>query len=446
MELDMTRGKPLGLIWRFMVPVLIGGLFLQLYNTTDTMIVGRFVGLDALAAVGAAATVMELIIGFGRGMTGGFTVLTAQCFGAGEEEKMRQSIGNAVTLTLIAVVFMTAGSLWGLDWLLEAMRTPEEMFVLTRQYLVIICGGMACQLFSSLLGSILQAVGNSKTPLAVLLVSSGINIVLDLILVCLAGMGIRGAAAATIFAQGVSGAACALYIRKKIPLLHIGFRHFRLKRECVQKQLASGLPMALQYSVTAVGSLFIQVALNGMGASAVGAYTASYRILQVIMEFQCALGITMSTYAAQNRGKGELGRIVQGTRTAMGMLCVYSVAAYGVLLAGKNVFIDLFLTQATEQVYGYASTYLVICGAFLIPLGMIFLYRNVLQGCGYAVFSTIGGVLELVSRAVVAFAAVYYGSYVGACFSNVIAWVSAGGFLWLSYLYLIKRKAGRTNA
>lgn len=443
MEIDMTNGRPLKLIMRFMLPVLIGNLFLRLYNTADSIIVGRFVGLQALAAVGAAGTVMELVLGFVQGLSSGFAVLTAQCYGAGDIQKMRASIGNSIVLAALSTLVMTVFSLYGMDMLLVAMKTPEDMYEMTRQYLMIICGGMVCQVWYSLISNILRAVGNSKLPLVFLMISSAVNIVLDILLICVFHMGIRGAAIATVFSQGLSGILCLIWVLKKIPLLHVSPRDFRLRKDCVKSHLIIGIPMALQYSVTAVGAILIQIVLNQMGAAAVGAYTASYKILQVVMEFYCALGMTMSIFTAQNKGRGNTGRILNGTSAAMCMLCIYSVVMYGILLLSKNWLIQLFLREASEKVMGYAGTYLIICGAFMIPLGMIFLYRNVLQGYGFAILSTLGGVLELVSRAAVAFVAVYYNSYVGACFSNVVAWVTAGGFLWLSYLIVIRRKAGR---
>ena len=225
MELDMTKGSPVKLILKFIIPVIMGNLFQQFYNMADTIMVGRFVGVDALAAVGATGSVSFLILGFTQGLTTGFTVMTAQRFGAGDKEGMQRSIGSAILLSVIVTVVMTILSMSCMNELLRVMNTPDNIFDMAKSYIMVICAGIVCNVLYNLLASILRAVGNSVVPLVLLVISSVINIALDYILIVYGKMGVAGAAYATIIAQGVSGILCLIYIIKKVPTLHIEKRH-----------------------------------------------------------------------------------------------------------------------------------------------------------------------------------------------------------------------------
>lgn len=253
MELDMTKGSPFKLIVRFIIPIIIGNIFQQLYSLVDTVIVGRFVGVKALAAVGATGTITFLLLGFLQGLTTGFTILTAQRFGAGDEEGMKKSVGNAAVLSVIVTVVMTFTSVLIMDWLLRIMRTPADIMDMSREYILIICWGMGFSVLYNLLSSILRAVGNSKVPLYFLVLSAAINIIGDLVLIICFDMGVAGAAVATIASQGISGLLCLVYMVKKVPLLALHKEHLRLDPWCVRNQVSIGIPMALQFSITAVG-------------------------------------------------------------------------------------------------------------------------------------------------------------------------------------------------
>lgn len=448
MELDMTKGSPAKLIARFIIPIIIGNIFQQLYSMVDTIIVGRFVGVDALAAVGATGSVVFLILGFTQGLTTGFTVMTAQRFGAGDREGMKQSIGSAIVLSVIVTVVMTIISVAGMDGLLHLMNTPENIFDMAKQYLLIICLGIACNVLYNLLASILRAIGNSVVPLVLLLISSVLNIVLDYVLIVYANQGVAGAAIATIVSQGVSGILCLIYIIKAVPSLHVRREHFKLQEQCVKNQLSVGIPMALQFSITAIGTILVQTALNLLGSMAVASYSVSSKVEQLVTQPFNAMGVTMATYSAQNRGINDLGRIRKGVRVANVMSAVYAVVIYFVIFNVLQYIIPLFTSEDVDTIYGYARIYIGVCGLFFIPLGMIFIYRNALQGCGYGFIPMMGGVVELLSRSVVAFVAARLLSYVGVCFANVAAWLTAGIFLWIAYLILMKRmlKASQTKA
>jgi len=448
MELDMTKGAPSKLIARFIIPIIIGNIFQQLYNMADTIIVGRFVGVDALAAVGATGSVVFLILGFTQGLTTGFTVMTAQRFGAGDREGMKKSIGSAVILSVFVTVIMTAVSMAGMDVLLRWMNTPEDIFEMAKQYIMVICGGICCNVLYNLQASILRAIGNSVVPLVLLFVSSVVNIVLDYVLIVYGGMGVGGAAAATVASQGLSGALCLIYIVKAVPALHVGREHYRLERQCVKNQLSVGIPMALQFSITAVGTILVQAALNLLGSMAVASYSVSCKVEQVVTQPFAAMGVTMATYCAQNRGTGDLDRIRRGVRAANIMSAVYAVVIYGAVYLALPYIIPLFASEDTAVLTEYAKIYIGVCGAFFIPLGMIFIFRNALQGCGFGFMPMMGGVVELASRCVLAFAAAKLMSYTGVCLANVSAWLTAGVFLWLAYRVLMRKmiKGAQTQA
>lgn len=446
MELDMTKGKPLGLLLKFMIPLIIGNIFQQLYNMVDTIIVGRFVGVEALAAVGATGTIMFLIIGFMQGITTGFTVLTAQRFGAGDVNGLKTSVGNAWVLSAIITVIMTFVSVWGMDFLLTVMNTPADIYDMAKEYIVIICKGMALNILYNLTSSFLRAVGNSKVPLYSLVVSAVVNIVLDLLFVVVIPMGVAGVAIATVIAQGVGGVICLVYMIKKVPIMHVGREHFVLDHHCVSNQLGVGVPMALQFSITAVGTILVQAALNLFGSVAVAAYTAAIKVESIVTQFYGALGMTMATYSAQNMGVNDIGRIRKGVRISNYLSAGYSVVVYGVIILLLPFMIRLFVGEGTPELLGYARTYIYICGACLTPLGMIFIYRNALQGCGYAMLPMFGGVVELVCRCVAAFAAVKLSSYAGVCLANASAWVVTGIYLWIAYAFTMRKiLAGRSQ-
>lgn len=439
MELDMTKGKPAGLIAKFIIPIIIGNIFQQLYSMADTIIVGRFVGVDALAAVGATGSITFLILGFTQGMTTGFTVMTAQRYGAGDREGMRKSIGSAAILSVIVTIIMTILSMCGMNWLLTVMNTPADIFDMTKEYIMIICAGICCNVLYNLLASILRAIGNSVVPLVLLLISSITNIVLDYVLIVYGNMGVAGAAYATIISQGLSGVLCLIYIIKAVPTLHVEWRHYKLEEQCVKNQLSVGVPMALQFSITAVGTILVQAALNLLGSTVVASYSVSCKVEQLVTQPFAAMGVTMATYCAQNRGINDLNRIQKGVKAANIMSAIYAVLIYGVVYMMLPYVIRLFITENIDMVLGYAKIYIIICGMFFIPLGMIFIFRNALQGCGFGFVPMLGGVVELASRCVAAFVAAKLLSYEGVCLANASAWVTAGVFLWIAYRILMKK-------
>lgn len=438
MERDMTSGSPASIILSFTIPVFIGNVFQQFYSMVDTIIVGKFVGTKALAAVGSTGTIMFLILGFLMGLTAGFTVLTSQRFGAGDMRGMQKTVGSAAILSILVSGLMTAGSMLGMRKLLVFMNTPQDIFGDAYAYIMIICGGIFAQVLYNLLASILRALGNSKTPLYFLILAALLNIVLDLVFIIVFGMGAAGAAWATVISQGVSGVLCLIYIIKKVPILRLSREDWRLDGHLVKMQLGIGIPMALQYSITAVGAMMVQASLNILGSVAVAAFTAASKIEQIVTQAYIALGTTMATYCAQNIGANQIGRIRKGFGSATMIGTVYSVITGIVIILWGKYLTPLFLSENLGEITEYVDTYLKCVGAFFIPLAIVNVYRNGIQGMGFGILPMMAGVAELVGRGAVALVASHYKSYVGICIANPVAWILAGGLLLIMYLKIMK--------
>ena len=438
MEKDMTAGSPAKIIWNFTLPIVIGNIFQQFYTMVDTVIVGKFVGTKALAAVGATGTICFLILGFLMGLTAGFTVITSQRFGAGDMEGMRKTVGSAAVLSVVISLLMTVISMVGMKPLLKFMNTPEDIFHDTYLYIMIICAGIFAQVLYNLLASILRALGNSKTPLYFLLFSAVLNIVLDLVLIIVFHLGAPGAAYATVIAQGVSGLLCLIYIIKKVPALKLEKSDFRPDAHLIRTQLVIGFPMALQYSITAIGTMMVQAALNGLGSLHVAAFTAANKIEQVVTQMYVALGATMATYSAQNMGAGKVKRIHQGFMSATVISFVYAAVTGVLVYVWGYKLTGLFVSENLDALMPLVDLYLRCVAVFFIPLAVVNVYRNGIQGMGFGFTAMLGGVAELVGRGVVAIVAAHYDSYLGICMASPMAWILAGILFIVMYCLIMK--------
>ena len=384
LERSMTEGSPTKLILSFALPIVIGNLFQQFYTMVDTIIVGRYVGTEALAAVGSTGMITFLILGFFMGMTAGFSVPISQCYGAQDDVGVRKAVGSAALLSVFFTALITALSVGEMNWLLTLLNTPEEIFADAYTYIVLLCGGLATQVLYNMLSSILRALGNSKIPLYFLILSAGMNIILDLVFILVFRMGVAGAAWATVISQGVSGLLCLVYIVKKVPILRMHRGDFRPHAPIVKKQLGIGLPMALQFSITSIGGLMVQSALNSLGTFHIAAFTAAGKIEQLIHQVYSALGTTMATYSAQNIGAGKITRIRQGFRAATIMGAIYSVAIGVVVFFFGSKLTWLFVTDDLDRVVPLVDIYMKAIAPFFLPLMAIYVYRNGVQGLGLA--------------------------------------------------------------
>lgn len=404
----------------------------------DAVIVGKFVGTKALAAVGSTGTIMFLIYGFVVGMTAGFTVLTAQKFGAGDLPAMRRTVAGASILSLIIGLILTAAFMLLMKPWLHLMNTPSDIYTDAYAYIMIISGGILAQMLYNLLASILRALGNSKVPLYFLIFSALLNIALDLFFIIVFHMGAAGAAIATIISQGVSGLLCLVYIIKKVPILHMTREDWHPEGALLKRQMQIGIPMALQYSITAIGTMMVQSSLNILGSTLVAAFTAASKIEQVVTQAYVALGTTIATYGAQNMGAGNIPRIRKGFRSSTIIGIVYSFAAAALVMTVGKYMSYLFVSEDVALIIDSVDIYLKCVGAFFIPLTIVNIYRNGIQGLGYGLLPMMAGVAELIGRGVVAVIAARQHSYLGVCLASPAAWVLAAALLLVMYFYIVK--------
>ena len=440
MELDMTKGKPLPVLLKFTLPLLLGNVFQQFYNMADTVIVGRFVGAGALAAVGSTGTIMFLINGFAQGITSGFSILTSQKFGAGDAQGVCRSVANGVILAVFSTLILTLICILGMRPLLGIMNTPEDIFSDAYTYIMIISGGIVATVFYNLFSAYLRAVGNSQAPLFFLVFSSCLNIVLDLVFIVWFHMGVAGAAWATIVSQAVSAVLCGGYIFMKVKVLTPKRSQWKLNFSDSKHQLSMGLPMAFQFAITASGGMVMQSAINLFGSNAVAAYTAAGKLEALVEQGMVAMGQAVATYGGQNYGKGDIERIKAGVRAALAAIMVYGAVAAIVVSIGLEPAISIFFAEGVDMIamMPWARTYMNICASFFLPLSTIFVFRNVMQGCGYGFLPMMGGFAELVARLTVAMIAMKVGSYALAVFCHPAAWTAAAVFTGVSYLWVMK--------
>ena len=381
-------------------------------------------------------------------MTAGFTVLTAQKFGAGDMKGMRKTVAGAGILSFVVGVLLTILFMVFMKPLLILMNTPSDIFADAYSYIMIVSGGILAQMLYNLLSSILRALGNSKLPLVFLIISALLNIVLDLVFIVGFGMGAKGAAVATVIAQGVSGILCLFYIIAKIPILHLKREDLDVGSTIYKNQLRIGVPMALQYSITAIGTMMVQSSLNILGSTLVAAYTAAGKIEQVVTQAYVAMGTTMATYAAQNMGAGSVKRIREGFKACTVIGVVYSFVAAGFIMTVGKYMTYLFVSEDVDIIMNSVDIYLKCIGIFFIPLAMVNIYRNGIQGLGYGLLPMMAGVAELIGRGVVAVIAGAKRSYPGVCLAGPAAWVLAGGLLIVMYYFIMNvnmRKIFGTN-
>ena len=438
MTKDLTHGSPAKLIFLFTIPLLIGNMFQQFYNIADTLIVGRTLGVNALAAVGCTGGVCFLILGFAEGITAGLAILTAQRFGAGDEDGVRRSFAAGIVLTILVTAVLTTASVLLAHQILAWLRTPAAIEPQAYSFLVIILGGIAASMFFNLLSNVIRALGDSRTSLIFLTIACLVNIALDFAFILGLRLGVAGAGFATVTAQVFSCVCCLIFIHKKFPLLHLHRQDFCGLSHELGSHLRLGIPMGFQSSIIALGMLFLQAALNGLGATSVAAYTAATKVDQFATMPMMSFGMAMATYAAQNYGAGKFDRIRRGVKQCLVISVSFSVVMTFVnIFFGKNL-IGLFVDNA-QNVVNLAQIYLLVNGIPYSILAVLFVVRYTLQGLGQSFVPTFAGAMELVMRVVAAFALVGPLGFAGASASNPLAWVGSAVPLCIAYVHLMKK-------
>ena len=420
------------LIIGFALPTLFGMLFQQLYNMVDAMIVGKLLGSAALAAVGSTGSVNFFVIGFCMGVCNGFAIPVAQRMGAGEPSKMRRYVANAAWLSVLFAVVLTVATGLLCRQILTVMLTPADIFANAYAYIFVIFMGIPATFLYNLLAGVIRSLGDSKTPVYFLALSSVLNILLDFALILGFQAGVAGAAIATVASQGVSGIACLLYMRKKYPILHMTKEERRLDLHACGVLCAMGIPMGLQYSITAIGSIVLQSSVNALGSLYVAAVAAGGKVYQLLACPFDAMGATMATYCGQNVGACRLDRLSRGIRACALLGLGYSVVAFCAMLRFAPQCALLFLDSReldAALLTQLTSRYILIQSAFFFPLALVNIVRFSIQGMGFSPFAILAGVLEMAARTGVGMILVPAFGYTAACFASPAAWVCADLFL-----------------
>ena len=432
MTKDLTTGSPMRLIIGFALPTLFGMLFQQLYNLVDTMIVGRLLGASALAAVGSTGSINFFVIGFCMGVCNGFAIPVAQRMGAGEPSKMRRYVANAAWLSVLFAVVLTVATGLLCRQILTVMLTPADIFANAYTYIFVIFMGIPATFLYNLLAGIIRSLGDSKTPVYFLALSSVLNILLDFALILGFQAGVAGAAIATVASQGVSGVACLFYMMKKYPILRMTKEERRLDLHSCGVLCAMGIPMGLQYSITAIGSIVLQSSVNALGSLYVAAVAAGAKVYQLLACPFDAMGATMATYCGQNVGACRLDRLSRGIRSCALLGLGYSVIAFCAMLRFAPQCALLFLDSReldAALLTQLAARYILIQSAFFFPLSLVNIVRFSIQGMGFSPFAILAGVLEMAARTGVGMLLVPTFGYTAACFASPAAWVCADLFL-----------------
>ena len=439
MTRDLTKGSPMKLILGFGIPVLLGNLFQQLYNVVDTAIVGKTLGGSALAAVGNTGSINFLVVGFCVGVCGGFAIPAAQQFGAGNEKELRRYVAGGVWLTLLLGILLTLSTVLFCKNILTGMQTPDDIFQRSYWYIVTIFAGLPAYFLYNFTASILRSLGDSRTPVIWLSTAAVVNMVLDVIFILAFHLDVFGAALATVLSQLLAGTGCLVRMLRGYPILRMEAEDWHWEGRRMAQLCLMGLPMGLQFSITAIGSVMIQTAVNGLGTACVTAVTAASK---VSLFFTCpfdALGSTMATYGGQNVGAGKLDRIGQGLKSCILLGAGYSVIALGISTLFGRPLAKLFLDASEAAIIDDVKLFLTLATAFYFPLALVNIIRFMIQGVGFPFFAILAGVFEMVARALAGFVLVPQLGFMGSCLGSPIAWILADAFLIPAYFHVRKR-------
>lgn len=439
MAKDLTKGTPAKLIFGFALPLLIGNLFQQLYGMVDTLIVGRTIGVDALASVGSTGSIMFFMIGFVQAMTSGFSIVTAQYYGARKKSGVRRSFCVSISLGALVSVILTACSLFFARDILRLLDTPERIFEGAYSYISVIYGGIGISVLFNLLSNTLLALGDSKPPLFFLIIACIVNILLDLLFILGFSWGVAGAAWATVISQATASLLCLVYIVWKLPVLHLRRKDWKIRSADLVRSVRIGMPMGFQASIIAIGAIILQWALNTLGPDAVAAFTVVRSIDMVAVLPMASFGLAMGTYVGQNYGAGDIARIRLGVKQCCAMSLAFSVMVALVNIFGGHYLISLFIGREQEHITALGQTFLTINGSAYWILALLFIFRFSLQGLGKSLIPTFAGIMELVARAVAAIVLTDRFGFIGACMANPLAWIGSCVPLAIAYILTIRR-------
>lgn len=440
---DMTVGSPVKLIIQFMIPMFLGNVFQQFYNIVDSIVAGQFIGVDALAAIGSTGSLMFFVTGWLNGLSSGFAIIVAQRFGARKYDEMRHYVAMSFYLMAAFALVMTAAFLALNEPILRLMNSPENVMHDVKSYMGIIYAGLIITAAYDILAAVLRALGDSRSPLYFLIISAGINVVLDIALICVFGMGVEGCAYATVLAQGISAMCCIIYIVKKYPILHLKKENFAISLDSFRRLIALGIPMGLQFSITAIGTIIVQGAVNIYGTTYMAGFSAAGKIQNIASMVAVSMGATIATYVGQNRGAGKMDRVKQGVNYCWIMLLVWSVIEMLLMYFGGKYFTYLFVSASQTDVINVSVTYFHTVFWAYPFLCTIFLFRNALQGMGYGLVPMLGGVFELVARTAIVVFVAGKTTFAGVCLADPVAWIAALIPLIPYYFHIMKKSFKR---
>lgn len=446
---DLTQGKPLKKILSFMLPLTFGLLFQQFYSMVDTMVVGKTLGSVALAGVGSTSSINFLVLGFVNGICAGFAIPVAMKFGERDMVGLRRYIGNMIWLGCMIAGAITLATTTLCGRILTWMKTPQDAFSYAYDYIWVIFLGIPATMLYNILSGILRSLGDSRTPLYFLLLSSVLNIGLDLAFILVLHMGVAGAAWATLVSQLVSGVLCLWYIKRRYAVLHLRRDELRFSGALAARLLTMGLPMGLQYSITAIGSTLLQTAVNELGSTYMAAVTAGTKVYSLCSCMYDAIGTTAATFAGQNLGAGKPERVHRAVLDCSVLGTVYALGIYAVMYFLADDLTMLFLDgddlAAVETILPLSRQYVLTVLLFFIPLLFVNLLRFTIQGLGFSELAVIAGVFEMVARAVFGLCMVPALGFSAVCYAGPAAWVMADVFLFPAYFYCMKKRGFRPS-
>ena len=439
MTQDLTKGKPFGVLPRFSLPVIGGNLFQLFYTLADSVIVGKTLGADALAAVGATSIIIYLVLCFIQGITGGFGICLGQRCGAKNETGMRRSIAVSLLWSVLFTVLLTAVCCLLAHPILNWMQTPDQIYSMAYDYMFVILLGTGATIFYNMISNILRALGDSKTPLYFLIFSSLLNIVLDLVFILTFHMGVAGAAWATVLSQLLSAILCTVWGAKKFTVLHVGKKDFADLKHDALIHLKTGLPMGFQMSVMCIGQLAMQAAVNALGSDAIAGYTAATKVDQLSVLINNAFGVAVASYVAQNYGAGKWERIRSGVKAGLLQTEAVNILLGILIIWGRRFVVPLFIDAPTEEIVRYANGYLLAVAPFYLLLGFLLIIRSSVQSMGNGKAPFAACITELILRIITTLGLAKLLGYTGICLASPVAWLGADLLLGVVYGSMMKR-------
>ncbi|MDO4739191.1 MAG: MATE family efflux transporter [Eubacteriales bacterium] len=435
----MTQGNPTRLLVAFALPLICGSIFQQLYAMVDSIIVGQYLGVDALAAVGCCGSVNFLVIGFCNGTGAGMTIPIAQRFGAQDVPNLRRYVANSIYMGAVMAVVITLVTSLNCRRILSLMNTPANILDDADRYFTVILLGIPATVLYNVASSIMRALGDSRRPLYFLIFSSVLNVALDLLFIIVFKMGVMGASVATVISQLVSGVLCVVYMVRSLPILHVQGEQWQPSLPHLKRLASMGVPMGLQFSITAIGSVVLSSAVNSLGSVAVASMTAAGKIAMLFNMAHDSMGSAMATYSGQNLGANKLERIGKGMRSSLTIMCSYAFLTIFIMVFFGRSLSLLFVDAAETAILDNVHFFLIVNSATSFLLAFVNIVRMTIQGLGFSNFALFAGVFEMFARMLVAFVLVPAFGFRGACFANAAAWLAADLFLVPGYLRVMRR-------